>query len=223
MSRVGKNVVTFADGKALSDGNERIQTLYFNWLCVLVHADDYMGHEWYILAKTLHDIEFYWTVPNDDNRASDGVKLRSVWLESLKNESEDLGLSVYVPDDALNGPCTMFEMLVGLAVRIESDIMQNDNEGNRTWIWFWTMINNLLSEHNDDGWWHTRYNDEAISSDSVIREMVRRCLDREYAPDGFGGCLFPLTNAKDGYDRREVEIWRQAQEWVCENFQDELN
>lgn len=219
MSKVGSNVVLLTGDdvkEALTDDRERAQTLYFNWLCVLVHADDYMGKEWYILAKTLHDIEFYWTISNDDNRATDGVKLREVWLTSLKNEAEDLGVGLYVPVDALNGPCTMLEMMVGLASRIESDIMQEDSEGNRTWQWFWYMVGNLLRDDNRKvtNWWWKACPDDAILPDKidVIRERVRICLDREYKSNGTGGGLFPLDH--DCSDRREIELWYQAQEWI---------
>lgn len=228
MSRIGSHVVHFGDiYEPLSDENERAQTLYFNWLCVLVHADDYLGKEWYILSKTLHDIEFYWTIPNDDNRANDGVKLREVWLSTLKNEAEDLGVGVYIPLDALNGPCTMLEMMVGLASRIESDIMQNDDEGNRTWMWFWHMVTNLLMDADlmNCQWWKDSCHDDVITPNeaNIIREMVRRCLDREYEPDGGGGCLFPITHgASEACDRREVELWYQAHDWVSENFGSEI-
>lgn len=220
MSRISNSIRAFCDGKALSDDNERAQTLYFNWLCVLVHVDDYLGKQWYILAKILHDIEFYWTIPNDDNRAIDGAKLREVWLSSLKNEAEDLGVGIYIPMDALNGPCTMFEMLVGLASRIESDIMQEDCEGNRTWMWFWHMVDNLLfdAELLNCNWWKDMCHDDVITpfEDGVIKEMVRRCLDRDYEPNGDGGCLFPINSGIDIIDRRDVELWYQAQHWINE-------
>lgn len=227
MSRIGGHIMNFGKDYAqlaLSDDNERIQTLYFNWLCVLVHVDDYMGKSWYILAKILHDIEFYWTISNDDNRAADGVKLREIWLSNFKNEAEDLGVDVYVQADALSGACTIFEMMVGLATRIESDIMQRDGEGNRTWMWFWNMVHNLISDADliNCHWWHNGCNDEEITPKeaNIIKEMVRRCLDREYEPDGTGGCLFPIF--RSGIDRREVELWYQAQDWISDNFGDEI-
>lgn len=219
MSRISEKTVMFSSNpRALSDENARAQTLYFNWLCVLVHADDYVGKEWYILAKILHDIEFYWTIPNDDNRASDGVKLREVWLANLRGEAEDLGVGLYIPNDALNGPCTMLEMMVGLASRIESEIMQVDEAGNRTWMWFWGMVKSLLW---DDVLMF--YSDDSIipNGGDTIREMVRKCLDREYDSNGFGGgCLFPILNC--AIDRKEVELWYQAQDWVSDNFGTEI-
>lgn len=228
MSRVGTKVSVFTDISNSTDQYERAQTLYFNWLCVMVHIDDYLGKQWYILAKTLHDIEFYWSVNNDDNRATDGVKLREVWLTTLKNEAEDLGVSVDIPLDALNGPCTMLEMMIGLASRIESDIMQADRYGNRTQMWFWYMVHNLLSDANMDGcmwdcmWWIDKLRDDMALPDGLnaVRIMVIRCLDRDYEPNGRGGCLFPV-NSYD-VDRREVELWYQAQDWIGENFRAEI-
>lgn len=226
VSKITRHVHSFGDAMAFSDDHERAQTLYFNWLCVLVHADDYMGKEWYILSKILHDIEFYWTVANDDNRAEDGVKLREVWRSSLKNEAEDLGVGLYVPLDALNGPCTMLEMMVALASRIESDMMQIDSEGNRTWLWFWYMVHNLLADADPRNchWWHDTCHDETITplEGSTIKEMVRKCLDREYEPDGSGGCLFPMIRS-EACDRREVELWYQTNDWLNENFGHEIH
>lgn len=232
MSRIGAKVRTFSNDSTLTDQYERAQTLYFNWLCVLVHIDDYYGKQWYILAKILHDIEFYWTVPNDDNRATDGVRLREVWLSTLKNEAEDLGVGFDVPPDSLNGPCSMFEMMVALASRIESDIMQSDELGNRTHIWFWYMIHNLLSDADlmNCHWWIDSTNDSSIQplERDTIKEMVRHCLDRDYELDGRGGCLFPITryetrvNEWNCVDRREAELWYQAQDWISENFHGEI-
>lgn len=221
MSRLSNHIAGFGDNLGpLTDDTERAQTLYFNWLCNLVRVDDYCCKKWYILAKTLHDIDFYWTIPNDDNRATDGVKLRSVWLSSIKNESEDLGVALYVPEDSLNGPCTMFEMMVALANRIESDIMQEDIAGNRVWIWFWGMVMHLLSDAipNNCNWWYDACNDDAITPTeyNIIKEMVRKCLDREYEGNGRGGCLFPIM--RNDTDRRSVEIWYQAQDWLNESY-----
>lgn len=226
MSRVGARVMDYIDASLCADPYERAQTLYFNWLCVIVHADNYADKKWYILAKTLHDIEFYWTVPNDENRATDGIKMREVWLSTLKSEAEDLGVVVDLPLDALNGPCTMFEMMVGLSSRIESDIMQRDDAGNRTSMWFWFMFHNLVSWYRDDNqWWYRELHDDSITpyGRDVIKEMVRKCLDREYKPNGSDGCLFPVvTNAGDIVDRKDIELWYQAQDWVRENFSSEL-
>ena len=217
MSRIAGNIALFKDEDAIMSLAERTQTLYFHWLCSLVRLDNYCEKSWYILAKLLHNIEFYWTIPNDDNRATDGVKLREVWYTSIINEAEDLGVGMYVDTNALNGPCTVLEMLIGLAIRIEADIMQNDAYGNRTYRWFWRMIGNLY-EHRLG-----HFGDSDITSDDgdFITAMTMKCLDRDYFSDGSNGGLFPLFEPVDE-NQRETELWYQAQNWLKEAFPEEF-
>lgn len=187
-----------------ADDLERVQTLYFNWLCSLVHLDFYRGKKYLCLAKRLHDKEFYWTVDMDENRANDGKKLRNVWFETLDHEAEHLGVGTPIlPRDGLDGPCTVLEMMVALAIRCESDIMQDDDLGNRTYLWFWEMIQNLgLFGFSDD-----RFDEVAWSQ---LDWVIGRMLDRLYTPDDWVGCLWPIP----GSDFREVEVWQQMNWYI---------
>lgn len=213
MSKIADKIQNLDGRGPFKDDYERAQTMYFNWLCNIVHVDDYAGKTWYILAKILHNIEFYWTVSNDDNRANDGVRLRETWLNMMKIEAEDLGVGVGVPLDALNGGCSVLEMLVGLASRIESDIMQSDELGNQTGYWFWDMVHNLLQDYG-----LIIFQDNEIDSHhgDIIRNRVMTFLDRSYDFYGRNGGLFPL--AETNVDQRDVEIWYQAQRWLAENY-----
>lgn len=147
------------------------------------------------LLAHLHNIEFTWFVPYDDNRADDGLQLR----RRYGIDCENLDLQKY-----LKGPCTVLEMMVALAIRCEECIMDDTVYGDRTGQWFWGMIHNLgLTPMNDPGY-----------DASLVDKAIERLLDREYEPDGTGG-LFTIRNCDR--DLRTVEIWRQLS-WYLDSI-----
>lgn len=167
---------------------DRINDDYFEWLCEVVDSKRFSKHVSYRkLLMHLHNIEFTWFIPYDDNRADDGIMLRRKY--ALARHDEELS-------DYISGPCSVLEMMAALAIRCEESIMDDTLFGNRTGQWFWGMIHNLgLSPMNDS-------NFDAEFVDNVIA----RFLNREYEPDGKGG-LFTIKNCD--HDLRTVEIWRQ--------------
>lgn len=171
--------MTFAD---------RINDEYFEWLCELVDIKRYSKQVSYRkLLMHLHNIEFTWYVPHDDNRADDGVQLR----RRFALVRDDMSLSDYI-----SGPCSVLEMMVALAIRCEETIMDDALMGNRTGQWFWGMIRNLgLSPMTDP-----KFDRNAVD------DIIARFLNREYEPDGRGG-LFTVKHCE--YDLRDVEIWCQ--------------
>ena len=93
-----------------------IRDEYFNWLYnfVCVGSLSQFGK----LLSRLHEIDFRYSIRNDQNRASDGIAY-------------------------LAGPCSVLEMLIALAIRCEESIMDDTVYGDRTTQWFWNMIVNL--------------------------------------------------------------------------------
>jgi len=123
----------------------------------------------------------------DVNRVADGLNLR-----------ERLGFQS-------GNPCSIFEMMVALAVRCEEHIMTNDEIGDRTPRWFWGMIENLgLREMTDD-----------IFDESVVDEIIERFLARDYSYNGRGG-LFYVSEPR--MDMRDVEIWYQMMWYLDEEI-----
>ena len=167
---------------------DRINDEYFEWLCELIDAKRYSKRVSYRkLLIHLHNIEFTWLIPMDDNRADDGVKLRRRYALAYN----DVTLSRYIL-----GPCSVLEMMVALAVRCEEWIMDDTQMGNRTGQWFWGMVHNLgLSPMTDSKF-----------DRDFVDDVIARFLNREYEPDGRGG-LFTVRRCDQ--DLRNVEIWRQ--------------
>lgn len=164
---------------------------YFDWLCGFVCRNKRVGAFSYEkLLTQLHNTEFRAVIPRDENRASDGMDLR--YRYALEHEY----CSVDVIMDALDGPCSVLEMMVALAICCEETYMDNPNIGNRTGQWFWNMIKNLGIGSMSDGLYDERQ----------VYISLERFLRREYEPDGKGG-LFRIRNCDR--DLRNVEIWHQ--------------
>lgn len=160
---------------------------YFNWMYNLMCEGRYDTVSFRKLFRYLHDKEFRYRISYDANRFSDGVDLR--YRFSLFDGYEDA--MTY-----LEGPCSVLEMIVALAIRCEETIMDDPQYGDRTGQWFWSMIVNLgLGDMTDDRF-----------DDIYVDNVIERFLDRDYEADGRGG-LFTIKNCD--HDLRDVEIWHQ--------------
>lgn len=171
---------------------EEIVEIYFDWLYKTAchnRSDDLISYRKLLLY--LYDTVFTWSpaIPMDGNRAEDGISLRRRFALS-----EGFGYEIY---DYLNGPCSVLEMMLALAIRCEEDYMDDPLMGNRTSQWFWNMVVNLGLGAMDD----SKYDHEYVES------CVLRFLNRDYEPDGRGG-LFRLRTST--VDLRDVEIWDQC-------------
>lgn len=173
-----------------------IKNEYFEWLYNYVCKGRSHDKVSYVkLLDLLHQIEFTWLIPNDMNRARDGVDLRYRFAMFKDNE--------FVMD-ILDGPCSVLEMMVAIAIRCEESIMDDTRYGDRTGQWFWNMMSNLgIGLMTDD-----RFDSE------FVEKTICDFLNREYEPDGKGG-LFYIQNCED--DLRNVEIWAQLC-WYLDNF-----
>ena len=167
---------------------DRVNDEYFEWLCELIDIRRFARSVGYRkLLAHLHNIEFTWIIPLDDNRADDGIQLR----RRFALRQQDITLTDYIL-----GPCSVFEMMVALANRCEESTMDDAQLGNRTGQWFWGMIHSLGLSSMTDSHFDVEFTDYVIA----------RFLNREYEPDGSGG-LFTVKHCE--YDMRTVEIWCQ--------------
>lgn len=166
---------------------------YIQWLFDIVCKDLFSKSISYNrLLSYLSHREFTIIIPNDINRAEDGIDLR-LRYEMLTGEHI-----------SRNSPCSVLEMMIALSIRCEESIMDNPAYGDRTSQWFWGMIRNLgLYSMTDD-----RFDYDYVSA------VIDRFLNREYEPDGNGG-LFKIPNCK--YDLTKIEIWYQLC-WYLDRF-----
>ena len=172
---------------------------YFEWMYQLIsHKPHNRRSSYRRLIYHLHDIDFHHILPMDANRANDGIDLR--YRFGYERKYERTIISTYLG----NRPCTVLEMILALAIRCEEDIMADPDIGDRTILWFWTMIDNLGLGSMDDMNFDESYTDDVIF----------RFMNRQYHRNGEGG-LFIVENYK--YDMRTVEIWWQMN-WYLDSI-----
>lgn len=173
-----------------------INSRYFRWMFDLVCGKRYAKEvSFRRLLEHLHNTEFIFSIPKDENRAEDGIDLRYRFVRIIHME-ECL--------DYLDGPCSVLEMMVALAIRMEESVMDDPEYGDRTGQWFWGMVVNLGLGSMTDSRYDERY----------VDNILDRFLYRDYDPDGRGG-LFTVRYTDE--DLRLVEIWYQMC-WYLDEF-----
>ncbi len=177
-----------------------IRNEYFEWIYDIICGRRYQHViSFRKLLMYLHDTEFTYLIPRDENRAKDGENLRYRFSLACGYEHSYLAIT-----NMLSGPCSVLEMMVALAIRCEEEIMDDPSLGDRTAQWFWRMITSLgLGSMVDE-----RFDRH------LVHDVVERFLSREYEPNGKGG-LFTIRNCE--YDLRDVEIWYQ-QCWYLDSI-----
>lgn len=178
---------------------QKVKENYFNWLYQQVEGRGNTSLEEFI--SDLDSIYFKCLVPNDDNRAIDGLQLRTRYLDYMDAESVEA-------EEYLSGPCTVLEMLIALAERMDF-ILYDYKKGPRAPAWFWLFINNLklqkyYSEDKDAG-----------RKKKLNKMIIKKFVDRDYQSSGVGG-IFPLDDPER--DQRDVEIWYQMMKYISENY-----
>lgn len=187
---------------------DEVRKEYFQWLCGLVGVST-PDHSYWLLATELHKKEFYWSVPNDDDRAADGKQLREDFFDETNYRCKDCNLRAgYNCLDCLDGPCSIFEMLIALAIRMEF-ILSDSSREEQTAKYFWDFIRNLGLESFTDEDFFDR------TGPFSLRIILEKFLERNYTSKGDGG-IFPLK--RPGKDQRKVDIWYQMSAYISENY-----
>ena len=133
------------------------------------------------LFRYLFEVDYVWTIPMDQNRAEDGIDLRCLYANLNHTQQDIFG----------NKPCSMLEMLVAFANRIENDFLGRANVDN-TPRWFYVMLLNL------------GIGEDVISFD---RGRVDHALVR------FFNHQVGLFNIP-GIDISHMELWSQLNVWL---------
>lgn len=163
---------------------KKINYDYYEWLVSQVEIPN--GKTYNDIFEIMHNTEFVWTVPNDDNRVQDGIDLRHEFAGDR------------VSDIALGG-ATFLEVLIGLSRRAAF------TGGGEAPQWAWQLMKNLQLKKKAD----------PLSPHVAqrVKDILDSVIWRTYKPDGFGG-FFPLRRPSD--DQTKVEIWYQLNAYVIE-------
>lgn len=159
---------------------------YYPWLVELV-CDRLKKNNFSKLLMHLFKAPYMYVIPNDKNRADDGLKMRERYeYETGRSITNDF----YIED------CSVLEMMIALASRCENSIMDNPKYGDRTAQWFWQMIANLgLNGQTND-----------MYKERFVDDILYRWMSHGYKKDGTGS-LFIIRNTDE--DTRDMEIWKQ--------------
>lgn len=152
------------------------------------------------LLSVLIERSFTASVPFDDNREKDGIELRYRFARS-EGVRPDFWVGL-LPEE-----CTVMELLVALAIKIEDEFMHDPEVGNRTGVWFWELLRNIGLDDQDD----LNFDEE------YVQMRINTLVDRHYDEDGNGG-LFPLHKRPEGLDLRDIELWYQMNYYISEKM-----
>ena len=171
---------------------EKNERSYYNYLVRLVRTPE--SKRYTLLLEHLWRKEYYSILPNDQNRAKDGLFLRRE-----VNEGQDFG------------PCRVLEMLIALSRRMEFQLYGTDYDKTYKDL-FWELVYNLDL---------IKFDNLEAAKDAMYLEIDRiltNWIERRYSPDGYGG-VFPLNKWKKNDDKQqEVEIWYQMMLYLSENY-----
>lgn len=181
-----------------------METSYFQWLCALIHADSF-EKSYYILCGELFKYPFWVKVQRDINRSNDGLELRKEYWEDITIEETPQGKQVKTESD-----CSMFELFIGIAKRMNDELMTEDS-GDKTHEYFWEMMKNLELDKFDD----EKFGEETGACTVQVRDILGNFNERRYKRDGSGG-IFPLRHPEKS--QKNVEIWYQMQAYINENY-----
>lgn len=175
---------------------------YLDWLTDFVWKNSFGGPVYHRFFSFLFSAPFIPTCEMDGARVLDAEDLRYKFGDdchvSYKTIQEDL--------DSNPNNCSMLEMMIALARRMEEHIMSDNSFGDRTGQWFWSMISSLGFHDIDD---------LHFDSNSAMH-IVENFNSKWYAPNGAGG-LFTVQNPS--VDMRQYDIWYQMQIWINENYE----
>lgn len=140
---------------------------YFEWLCNVVNAGvEGPFYSYKKLLVRLAQTPYTPSTEYDQDRANDGISLRYSF-NNYPNDYIGYGLNVSpyhsreVVDDHIDrGPCSMLEMMISFANKINSRYLYSA-QYDRTFVWFWMMIESLGLARYDD----MHFDDTDIYSD----------------------------------------------------------
>ena len=178
--------------KLFMEGHElAVVNRYYIWLINMIDFEN--GHEnCSKLLQYLHSKEYIWKEWLDENRAEDGLALRARFEKDTD----------YLDYSPLEKPCSVLEMMVAFAERIDRDVMDSEYG---TPYWFWIMIENLgLKDCTDDVFDAKKVN---LVLDSWLNGLTKNNLKSG---------IFTIKSGKKP-DSSEDE-WFRMQRWISERY-----
>lgn len=165
--------------------------------CLIARCGLAKYKKYHKIFECLHEMEYTYVLDRDKNRESDGLGLRKDFIN-------DRHVKFY--DEFINRRCSVMEMMVALAIRVDSHILCDPMSGEETpYKFFMEMIENLrLNQFSG-----SRFDDHGIHI------YINKWLNRDFCKNG-DGSPFPVIH--DKRDQRELEIWDQVNSYINEKY-----
>lgn len=181
---------------------------YFKHLYNIVSP---MPRTYYKLCQELHNKKFRWYIRNDQNRCKDGFHLRELYIEEQQLDEDHLEVREFMKEE-----CTLFEVMVALAQRMNYQLSDLIEPGDRTNKYFFEMLQNLKLDKYSDAFLGPVRGQINPLHEIDIDDILESLLSRMYGYDGEGS-LFPLK-FRGPKDMATVEIWYQMMYYLDENY-----
>lgn len=160
---------------------------YTRWLLSYLGATDC---NYIFLSSMLNSIEFYYSIPDDKNRAVEARELREKYIKEYGEELLD----------SMPAAVTAFEVLCTLAIHAEWVVDMKPYE------WLIIFIQNLgLDFLTDENW--------SMDGESFVVATVHKWLDRRFSPNGSGS---PFRSAI--HDVTTISMWNAMQWYLADEF-----
>ncbi len=182
---------------------DEFRTAYYNWLAEKAgfpYMKDTYGASYDTLREVLVETPFTWVHPMDENRAYDAMDYRWICrtLTGFTYEGQP-----EIDDDIEGWPPSVLEVLMGVAANARYMSMTDSDEE----FWFWIFLENLGLDRAYDG--------SGLNA-TVIRNVLRKWMERRYSADGTGSIFkFPPKRAPKGF--KDKEIWYQLNDYFMAN------
>ena len=143
----------------------------------------------FLLLSCLNNIEFYFLMPDDKNRAEDAFYIREDYI----SEHGDI--------EEIPSTPTVLEVLLGLAKH--ATVMDYDT----AWKWLSLFIRNLGFEGINDSNWNE-------NTEAFVKKTIRKWLDRRFSKDGVGSPF----RGNGTYDVAHTSMWYSLQWYLSNEF-----
>lgn len=165
---------------------------YYIWLIDQIDFDSHSDYS--KLLEYLHNKNYIWVNPMDENRMDDGLALRGIFEDCT--DFQDYS--------SLVRPCSVLEMLIAFASRIHVDVM---DMAYSVAYWFWIMLDNLgLGKCTDDNF-----------DVEMVEKVLNKWLKHEEIltkSEKKSGIFYQISGKNDG------DEWTRMQTWISEHYED---
>ena len=175
---------------------------YYTWLLSLIEPPQGVDSPIRLYGMLIYELwrrEFFWMdiYEGEESRAADGRQLREQYMMEAD----------VTPDFVPIGPCTVLEMLIAFALRLDSTI-HDWTIGHRPWEWMTMFITNLgLADLTDNS---LRAADRSFVTARLEMWMAHNIGTRgERGLFRFKRPLLTISN---------LDNWSQMQHWVGERL-----